>query len=53
MKRRVLIGALLWTLLISAGHVHLNVGWRALAKTLGMAGDSERAELLVGFLPVT
>ena len=53
MKRRVLIGALLWTLLISASQVHLNVGWRALARNFGFAGDSERAELLVGFLPVT
>lgn len=53
MKRRVLIGAVLWTLLISLAHVQLNVGWRALAKNLGLAGSSARAEMVVGFLPVT
>lgn len=53
MKRRVLIGALLWTLLISVAHVQLNVGWRALCRSIGVAGGPQRAEMVVGFLPVT
>ena len=52
-KRRVLIGAVLWTLLISAAHVQLNVGWRGLWKSLGVLRGTERAEMVVGFLPVT
>lgn len=48
MKLKILIGALLWTSLISGVHVHLNVGWARLA---GMMMG--RKEMLVGFLPVT
>lgn len=53
MKRRVLIGATLWTLLITLVHVHLNVGWRNLASKFEALFGAERAELIVGFLPVT
>ncbi len=53
MKRRVLIGAIFWTLLISLAHVQLNVGWRELWKSLRVMSGSERAEMIVGFLPVT
>lgn len=48
MKRRILLAAGLWLLLISALHVQLNVGWSRLAGSL-----RGRRELIVGFLPVT
>ena len=48
MKLKILIGALVWTTLITGLHVQLNVGWGRLLSTL--AG---RKEMLVGFLPVT
>ncbi len=53
MKRKVLIGTLLWTLLITLLHVHINVGWRALWHDIKVARGEAREELLVGFLPVT
>jgi hypothetical protein len=53
MKRNVLIGALVWTLLISAIHVSLNVGWARFADELKFWSQDEREELVVGFLPVT
>ncbi len=53
MKRRVLLGAMLWMLLISAAHVQLNVGWSALWKNIRVLRGSDRAEMVVGFLPVT
>lgn len=56
MIRKVLLGSILWTLLISVLHVQLNVGWSQLARELrlplGEPGE-DRAELVVGFLPVT
>lgn len=48
MKRKVLIGALLWLILITLLHVHLNVGW---GRLVGM-WHGER-DLQVGYLPVT
>ena len=53
MKRRVLIGALCWMLLITAAHVQLNVGWRKLGRELSILFGATRQELVVGFLPVT
>ena len=53
MKRRVGLGVLLWTLLISLAHVQLNVGWRALREDVAGMFNDERKELIVGFLPVT
>ena len=54
MKRQVLLGALLWTLLISAVHVGLNVGWERFGRSMALwAQEEERGELVVGLLPVT
>ncbi len=53
MKRTVILGALLWTLLITAAHVHLNVGWDRLAAQARVFFGMDREELIVGFLPVT
>lgn len=48
MKLKVLLGALAWTLLITAMHLQLNVGWERVKATL-----LGRNEMVVGFLPVT
>ena len=53
MKLKVALGALIWTLLITAIHVQLNVGWRQLVTNVKVAVGAERAEMVVGFLPVT
>ena len=53
MKRKVLIGALGWALLISLMHVQLNVGWANLRKEVAVLTGEQRRELIVGFLPVT
>lgn len=53
MKRKVLVGALLWTALITLVHVSLNVGWSELRRRVAVWRGEERAELIVGFLPVT
>ena len=53
MKRKVMIGALLWTLFITAVHVTLNVGWGRLQGKIDVMRGEKRAELIVGFLPVT
>ena len=53
MKRKVLVGALLWTLVITLVHVQLNIGWAALREQIAVWRGKERAELIVGFLPVT
>lgn len=53
MKRKILLGALLWTLLISLAHLHLNVGWSNFGTLIRRYFTGERGELLVGFLPVT
>jgi len=52
-KRTVVLGACLWTLLITAAHVQLNVGWERLAAKTRVFLGMEREELIVGFLPVT
>jgi hypothetical protein len=53
MLRKILLGALLWTLLISLAHLHLNVGWANAKSQISRLFTGERGELLVGFLPVT
>lgn len=53
MKLKVLIGSLAWALLITLGHIHLNVGWDRLASKTRVFLGLERPELVVGFLPVT
>ena len=53
MKLRVILGALGWTLFITLLHVSLNVGWAELAQKVKVAIGKERAQLIVGFLPVT
>jgi hypothetical protein len=53
MKLRVLLGALAWTLFITALHVSLNIGWVQLTEKFKVAIGTERAQLVVGFLPVT
>jgi hypothetical protein len=53
MIRKVLLGTLVWVLLISTAHVQLNVGWGDLVRQVKVLLGKERAELVVGFLPVT
>ena len=53
LKLKVAIGALVWTLFISALHVQLNVGWAQMVTNLQVAVGAKRAEMVVGFLPVT
>ncbi len=53
MKRKVVIGALAWTLLITLAHIQLNVGWTNLRTKVDVMRGAARAELIVGFLPVT
>ena len=53
MKLKVGLGALVWALLITVLHVQLNVGWAVLVDKIQVMRGEERAELVVGFLPVT
>jgi len=53
MKRKVLIGWLVWLSLITFGHLWLNIGFETLSKRARVALGDEREELIVGFLPVT
>lgn len=53
MKRKVLIGALLWALVVTVSHVQLNVGWKELSSQIEEFLGKKRRELTVGFLPVT
>lgn len=53
MKRKVLFGAVLWTVLITLVHIQLNVGWARLRDEVRILLGREREELIVGFLPVT
>ena len=53
MKLKVCLGALAWLVLITVGHVQLNVGWSDLTKQMKVMVGAERGELIVGFLPVT
>ena len=53
MKRKVLFGSLVWTVLITVLHVQLNIGWAALRHEVDLRRGAVREELVVGFLPVT
>ena len=53
MKRRLLVGSVLWTLLVTCLHVWANVGFGTLRKELSSALGLTRPTLRVGFLPVT
>lgn len=53
MKRKVFLGAIAWTLLITVVHVWLNVGWTHLVRQIDVMFGERREELIVGFLPVT
>jgi len=52
-KLKVLLGAALWTLLITLTHIQVNVGWSTFAHEVRVFFGLERPELVVGFLPVT
>ena len=53
MKLRILLGALLWTLLITGLHVWANVGFTEFGRAVRVLLGVERPTLRVGFLPVT
>ncbi len=53
MKRKIFGGVLVWLLLVSLSHVTLNIGWQRLAQRFEVLLGERRAELVVGFLPVT
>lgn len=53
MIRKVFLGAVLWSILISYLHVQLNVGWGELMQRIKAHFGEQRRELVVGFLPVT
>ncbi|MDF1838185.1 MAG: hypothetical protein P1V35_09975 [Planctomycetota bacterium] len=53
MKRKVMLGALLWTLLITLLHIQQNVGFSNLVRKVEVMRGERPADLIVGFLPVT
>ena len=53
MKLRVGSAALVWALFITLLHVQLNIGWAELGAKVRVLTGERRAELRVGFLPVT
>lgn len=53
MKLKVLLGALLWTLVVSVAHLHLNYGYAQLREIIAEWMGHKRMTLEVGFLPVT
>lgn len=53
MKLKVLLGALVWTLLVSLAHLQLNIGWGELADSVREWFGRKRAVLEIGYLPVT
>ncbi len=53
MKLKVLLGALLWTLVVSAAHLHLNIGFDQLREIVREWMGHKRKTLEVGFIPVT
>jgi hypothetical protein len=52
-KLKVALGSAVWLLLITVGHLHVNVGWAQALRQLKVTFGQERPELIVGFLPVT
>ena len=53
MKRKVLIGSLVWLVVVTLAHMQFNDGWSRLARDVRVYLGEERPELVVGFLPVT
>ncbi|MFT5687986.1 MAG: hypothetical protein ACJAZN_002220 [Planctomycetota bacterium] len=53
MIRKVFLGSVLWTILISFLHVQLNVGWGELLRKVQVQLGEQPQGLVVGFLPVT
>lgn len=53
MKRRLLLGSVLWTVLVTFLHVWANVGFGTLWQELRTSVGLVRPTLRVGFLPVT
>jgi len=53
MKRRLLLGSVLWTALVTLLHVWANVGFGTLWLELRTSVGLVRPTLRVGFLPVT
>lgn len=53
MKLRILLGAVLWTVLITCLHLWANVGLTEFDQAVRVWLGTERAQLRVGFLPVT
>ena len=53
MKLRILLGAVLWTALITLLHVWANVGFREFGTAVRIWLGFERQSLRVGYLPVT
>ena len=53
MKLRVILGALLWTALITFLHVWANIGVAEFQQAVRVWAGVERPQLRVGFLPVT
>jgi len=53
MKLKIVLGSLTWLIVLTLAHAHLNVGWERLASRVRVMLGTERAELAVGFLPVT
>jgi len=52
-KLRIVLGAVLWTLLITVMHVWANVGFERFARELETWAGVTRPRLRVAFLPVT
>ena len=53
MKLRIALGTLVWLVVITVGHLHLNVGWGRTADFVASLFGKDRSKLQVGFLPVT
>ncbi len=53
MKRRLFVGALVWTLVVTLLHLWANVGFSQLARGVRESLGLTRPTLRVGFLPVT
>jgi hypothetical protein len=53
MKLRILLGAALWTVLITLLHIWANVGFGDFGAAVRVWLGIERPMLRVGFLPVT
>ena len=53
MKLRIAIGAFIWLLALTFGHIYLNIGFKKMKQNVQVSLGNERPELVVGFLPVT